>query len=98
MLFYKKGIFYWFQLIQIVFIIRGIFLAALTVFLLKKHGIDGYGSMIIYKQIAGWVFSIIVIGMYFYINVIVRRYFAKQQIKQQVNNNGEILQSKVMVE
>ena len=97
-LFYKKGIFYWFQVIQIVFIIRGIFLAALTVFLLEKHGIDRYGSMIINKQIAGWVFSIIVIGMYFYIDVIVRRYFSKQQMQHKENNNGEILQSKVMVE
>lgn len=77
-LFYQKGIFKYFQMIQILFVVRGVCMAALTAFLLNKHGIDGYTSMIIYKQIATWTFSIAIIGLFFYINVPVKKYFAKQ--------------------
>ena len=86
-LFYQKEIFKWFQIIQVVFIIRGLFLAGLTVFLLKKYGIDGYGAILIYKQIVGWIFSVLIMGMFFYINIPVRKFFAKQQSLLQDNNN-----------
>lgn len=78
-LFYQKGIFQWFQLIQGIFIIRGIFMAALTVLLLNKYGIDGYDAMLIYKKIAGWVFSGLIMGLFIYINIPIRKYFDKQQ-------------------
>lgn len=81
LLFYQKGIFKWFQIIQVVFIIRGLFLAGLTLLLLKKYGVNGYGAMLIYKQIAGWIFTGLIIGLFFYINVPVRKFFAKQQIQ-----------------
>lgn len=54
-------------------------MAGLTVFLLKKYGIDGYGGMLLYKQTAGWFFWIIIMGMYIYINIPVQRFFAGQQ-------------------
>ncbi|AWE06490.1 hypothetical protein DCE79_03425 [Lysinibacillus sp. 2017] len=97
-LFYQKGIFKWFQWIQVVFIIRGLFMAGLTVFLLKKYGIDGYGGMLIYKQIAGWIFSVLIMGMFFYINIPVRNFFAKQQSQLQDNNKEPIQQSNVIVD
>ncbi|MED3801226.1 hypothetical protein P4562_04675 [Lysinibacillus xylanilyticus] len=97
-LFFQKGIFKWFQFIQVVFIIRGLFMAGLTVYLLQKYGIDGYGGMLIYKQIAGWAFSIFLIGMFFYINVPVRNFFAKQQNQVQDNNNLALQQSNATVE
>ncbi|WP_234007830.1 VC0807 family protein [Lysinibacillus sp. FJAT-14745] len=78
-LFYQKGIFKWFQFIQVIFIIRGLFMAGLTVFLLNNFGIDGYGEMLIYKQISGWIFSGLIMGMFFYINIPVQKFFAKQQ-------------------
>lgn len=81
LLFYQKGIFKWFQIIQVVFIIRGLFLAGLTLLLLKKYGVNGYGAMLTYKQIAGWIFTGLIIGLFFYINVPVRKFFAKQQIQ-----------------
>lgn len=86
-LFFQKGIFKWFQFIQVIFIIRGLFMAGLTVYLLKKYGIDGYGGMLIFKQLAGWAFSIFIIGMFFYINVPIRNFFAKQQNQLQDYNN-----------
>lgn len=78
-LFYQKGIFKYFQFIQILFVIRGICMGLLTAFLLKEYGIDGYTSMLIYKQVIGWTFSILVMGLFFYINVPVNKYFAKQE-------------------
>lgn len=97
-LFYQKGIFKWFQYIQVVFVIRGLFMAGLTVFLLKKYGIDGYGEMLIYKKISGWIFSGLIMGMFFYINIPVRNFFAKQQDQLQHNNNEADQQSNVIVE
>ncbi|ATP41014.1 hypothetical protein CSE16_13670 [Solibacillus sp. R5-41] len=97
-LFFQKGIFIWFQFIQVVFIVRGLFMAGLTVFLLKKYGIDGYGGMLIYKQIAGWIFAILIMGLFFYINIPVRRFFAVQQDKLQDKNKKDIHQSDAIVE
>ena len=85
LLFYQNGIFKWFQIIQVVFIIRGLFLAGLTIFLLRRYGVDGYGALLIYKQIASWIFSGFIMGLFFYINVPVRKFFAKQQNQIQVN-------------
>ncbi|CAM3314216.1 VC0807 family protein [Filibacter tadaridae] len=82
-LFFQKGIFNWFQLIQVVFIVRGLFMAGLTVFLLNKYGIDGYGGMLLYKQIAGWFFWMLITGMFIYINIPVQRFLAGQQDKLQ---------------
>ena len=76
-LFYKKGIFKYFQIIQILFVVRGICLSALTAFLLNRHGVDSYTSMLIYKQVVMWSFSIAIIGLFFYINVPVKEHFAK---------------------
>ena len=95
-LFYQKGLFMWFQLIQVVFVIRGLFTAGLTVFLLKKYGVDGYGAMLIYKQIAGWIFSGVIMGMFFYINVVIQKFLAKQQVKD--DNDGAIQQADGVVE
>lgn len=86
-LFYQEGIFKWFQFIQVLFVIRGLFMAGLTVFLLKKYGIDGYGEMLIYKKISNWIFSGLIMGMFFYINIPVRNFFAKQQDQLQQDNN-----------
>ncbi|MEK4386142.1 VC0807 family protein [Solibacillus sp. FSL W7-1464] len=84
-LFFQKGIFRWFQLIQIVFIIRGLVMAGITVYLLRKFGIDSYGDMLIYKRVAVWVFSGILTGMFFYISVVVQKYTKRLQEKNEQN-------------
>lgn len=97
-LFFQKGIFKWFQFIQAIFIMRGFIMTGLTVYLLKKYGIDGYGSMLVYKLIVGWAFSILTIGMYFYINVPARNFYAKQQYPLQNNSNLTLPQSNTTVD
>ena len=87
-LFSQKGIFKWFQFIQVVFILRGLFMAGLTVFLLNKYGVDGYGSMLIYKKIAGWVFGIFITGMFFYVNVPIQNFLAAQNKHIQDRNES----------
>jgi hypothetical protein len=78
-LFYQKGIFKWFQLIQVVFVVRGIVMGGLTAILLQKYGVDGYGNMLVYKKMAGWIFSGLLMGLYIYVTIAIRKYFAKQQ-------------------
>lgn len=96
-LFFQKGIFKWFQIIQVIFIVRILFMVALTVFLLEKYGIDGYGNMLIYKHVAGWIFSSLTIGLYFYIKIPVQKFFAKQQNEGQDGNNVTPNQSDAIV-
>ena len=93
-LFFQKGIFGWFQLIQVVFIIRGLVMAGITVFLLRKYGIDSYGDMLIYKRVAGWVFSGILTGMFFYISVVIQKYTKRLREK----NEQKIQESEVVTE
>lgn len=93
-LFFQKGVFRWFQLIQIVFIIRGLVMAGITVFLLRKYGIDSYGDMLIYKRVAGWVFSGILTGMFFYISVVIQKYTKRLREK----NEQKIQESEVVTE
>ncbi|MFJ7669553.1 VC0807 family protein [Lysinibacillus sp. NPDC097195] len=97
-LFFQKGIFKWFQFIQAIFIMRGFIMTGLTVYLLKKYGVDGYGSMLVYKLIVGWAFSILTIGMYFYINVPVRNFHSKQQRPLHENDNLPLQQSNATVD
>lgn len=86
-LFYQKGIFKWFQIIQLIFITRGLFMAGLKVYLLKRHGVDGYDQMLIYRQIVGWVFSAIIMGLFIYTNVPIKN-FLNLQSKQPREREG----------
>ncbi|WP_079526995.1 VC0807 family protein [Solibacillus isronensis] len=91
-LFFQKGIFGWFQLIQLVFIVRGLVMAGITVFLLRKYGIDSYGDMLIYKRVASWVFSGILTGMFFYISVVIQKYTKRlQEMNEQKIQEPEIV-------
>ncbi|MED4015567.1 VC0807 family protein [Sutcliffiella cohnii] len=56
-LFSTKGIFIWFQLITFLFVLRGIVQNTLKAWLINTQGVDGYGQMIIYLNISGWIFS-----------------------------------------
>lgn len=79
-LFYRRGIFKWFQLIQLIFVIRGLMMAGVKVWLLHAYGVDGYGSMLLYRQIIGWTFSALIMGLYFYTSVPINRYLGKTVI------------------
>ncbi|MFC5603166.1 VC0807 family protein [Sporosarcina koreensis] len=86
-LFYEKGIFKWFQIIQLVFIVRGLFMAGLKVYLLKRFGVDGYDQMLIYRQIADWVFSALIMGLFFYTNKPIQN-FVNSQSKHSMEQEG----------
>ncbi|GAB3054969.1 VC0807 family protein [Virgibacillus ainsalahensis] len=87
-LFFQKEIFKWFQFIQALFIVRGLFMAGLKVFLLQKYGVDGYDEMLIYRQIAGWFFGILITGMFIYTNVPIQRFLDRQRAKLQDSKNS----------
>lgn len=78
-LFYQQGVFKWFQFIQVLFIIRGLFMAGLKVFLLQKYSVDAYESMLIYRQIVGWFFNIVITGVFIYTNVPINRFVENQE-------------------
>ncbi|WOV87521.1 VC0807 family protein [Sporosarcina oncorhynchi] len=77
MLFSSKGIFVWYQLLTILICIRGIFQSSLKAWLLNKYGVDGYGQMLVYMQISGWIFGGLITGGYFLIGSITKRYVRK---------------------
>lgn len=86
-LFYQKGIFQWFQLIQVLFILRSLVIAGLNTYLLKVYGVDGYDQMLIYRQIVSWTFSALILGMFFYTNIPIQKYFQSVNIANTDKNN-----------
>ncbi len=66
-LFYRKELFKWFQLLTLMFVIRGLTLAGIKAWLLDRYGVDSYGTMLIYLRITGWVFAAVFI--WFYLNI-----------------------------
>lgn len=77
-LFYQRGIFKWFQVIQLLFIVRGLSMAGLKVYLLKKYGVNGYDQMLIYRQMVGWIFSALIMGLFFYTRVPIQNHLDSQ--------------------
>lgn len=43
--------------------------------------------MLVFKQIANWIFSGLIIGLFFYINIPVQNYIVKQENQIQKNEN-----------
>lgn len=78
-LFFKKGIFRWFQIVQVIFIVRGLFLAGLKTLLLQTYGIDGYNQMLVYRQISEWFFGLLITGIYIYTNVPIKKHFEEKK-------------------
>lgn len=84
-LFNSKGLFLWFQIINILFVFRSIFTSSLKASLVQKYGADGYDKVIIYLNISGWVFNaLIFLGFIFISNKIA------QFIQQSRNQEREV--------
>jgi len=88
-LYFQKGIFKWFQIIQLCFIIRGLFMAGLTAFLLQRYSVDGYGKMLIYKQVLGWFFSILITGLFIYINIPIQKFLESRLDRPEGNEKKQ---------
>ena len=67
-LFNKKGLFMWFQLMSLLFVVRGIFQNSLKAWLIGTYGAGGYDQMIIYMNVSGWIFSGLIMLGYFFIS------------------------------
>lgn len=82
-LFYSKGLFMWFQWINLLFVVRATFTNSLKAFLVQSYGAQGYNKVIIYMNISNWVFSgFIFLGFIFISNKIMQY---MQQSSSQVN-------------
>lgn len=72
-LFRAKGLFMWFQLLNLLFVFRGFFQNGFKAVLIEMYGADGYDQVIIYMNISGWVFSgLIMLGYIFVSNKIMK--------------------------
>lgn len=78
-LFSVKGIFIWFQLVTLLFVIRGLFQNSLKGWLIHTYGVDGYGRMLIYMQISGWIFSALIFAGFVYASVKIDHYLKAQK-------------------
>lgn len=85
-LFFEKGIFKWFQYIQLLFVIRGFTLAGLKALLLQKYGVDGYNQMLIYRQVTEWFFSLLIMGLFLYTNVPISKIMKQKKLKEKIEN------------
>ncbi|MEN1969239.1 VC0807 family protein [Lentibacillus sp. N15] len=61
-LFTKKGLFQWYQLVTLLFVIQGVFQNSLKAWLIYKFGVDGYDQVLIYRKVSGYIFSAIIFG------------------------------------
>lgn len=65
-MFSQKGIFMWFQLLTLLFFVNSAFQNSLKAWLIYTHGADGYGEMLIYMKISGWIsYGLITAGFFF---------------------------------
>ena len=68
-LYNRKELFFGFQLVTLLFVIRSIFQSSFKAWLLTKYGVDAYGQMLIYLKISGWIFGgIITVGFLLVVN------------------------------
>lgn len=80
MIYFKKELLRWFQLLTLIFVLRGITLALLKSWLLNKHGVDAYGSMLIYLRVTSWIFGGVMIIGYIFIGNEIKKVVSKLTI------------------
>ncbi|OZU87701.1 hypothetical protein CIL03_15145 [Virgibacillus indicus] len=78
-LYYSKGIFMWYQLLTLLFVVRGIFQNGLKAWLINIYGADGYGKMLIYMNISGWTFGVLITLGFILIGVKINNYIKEIQ-------------------
>lgn len=66
-LFSQKKIFMWFQLLTGLLFFNSLFQNSLKAWLIHSNGVDGYGEMLIYLKVSGWVFYGLIVGGFFFI-------------------------------
>lgn len=81
-LFTRKGLFFWFQLLTIIFVIRGFFQSGLKAWLIHSYGIEAYNELLIYMNVSGWIFSGLIMLGYAFVSVKVNKYPEEQNAKE----------------
>ena len=66
--FSEKNIFNWFQLLTGLFVLNSIFQNSLKAWLIYSQGVDGYGELLIYMNISGWIFYALILAGFFFIS------------------------------
>lgn len=66
-LYSEKHIFFWFQLLTGLFFFTSLFQNSLKAWLIHSFGVDGYGEILIYLKVSGWVFYGLGIAGFFFI-------------------------------
>lgn len=66
-LFSQKNIFAWFQLLTGLFVVSSFFQSSLKAWLIYSNGVDGYGEMLFYMKISGWLFYGFILAGFFFI-------------------------------
>ncbi|MGD7044436.1 VC0807 family protein [Jeotgalibacillus proteolyticus] len=88
-LFKEKGLFIWFQLLTAFFVLRGVTQNSLKAWLIDTYGADGYGQVIIYMNISGWIFSALIAAGYFFIGSKITRHLAEKNEEEIPPPNSE---------
>ncbi|WP_284141789.1 VC0807 family protein [Virgibacillus sp. LDC-1] len=83
-LYKAKGLFIWFQLLNLLFTLRYVATNSLKAFLVQSYGAEGYGKVIIYMNICSWIFN----GLLFLGFIIVSNKIA-QYINQSENKTQD---------
>lgn len=88
-LFSKKGPFQWYQLVTLLFVIRAVFQTSLKAWLINTYGVDGYGQLLIYMKMSGYVFTALIIGGYVLAYVKTKKFLETPSDKHVMEHSGE---------
>lgn len=66
-LFSQKKIFMWFQLLTGIFLLSSLFQNSLKAWLIFSNGVAGYGEMLVYMKVSGWLFYGLILAGFFFI-------------------------------
>ncbi|MFB1083124.1 VC0807 family protein [Jeotgalibacillus sp. JSM ZJ347] len=67
-LYSTQGIFMWFQLLTLLFFLRGLFQNTFKAWLISNYGVNGYDQMLIYLSISGWIFNGLIFAGFIFIS------------------------------
>lgn len=80
-LFNTKGLFIWFQLVNLLFVLRAVFMNSLKASLVHSYGAEGYDKVIIYMNISGWVFNGIIFIGFLFVTHKINQYLEQERIQ-----------------
>ncbi|TMN22005.1 VC0807 family protein [Lentibacillus cibarius] len=87
-LYKSKGLFLWFQLVNLLFVFRGLFLNSLKASLIKSYGANGYDKVIIYMNISGWIFSALIFLAFLFVSNKIAQYSAQLSNEEKESSGG----------